>query len=152
MIDDEVVESIVRMCPTGEIAFLSMDQPDDFKSIRGSWIETRNGLNMVVERTLMGRLSAYTVTSRYVTSRVERSNRLLSLSGDIFEEDTDGEFRVVTGQFMATTSVDPVDSGSTYGDSSQSNLMDSALRNSQNKKRSKSKRLIVDASGVPILL
>jgi hypothetical protein len=56
-------------------------------------------------------LSEYTVTSRYVTTRIEQHHSLLSLAGDIFEEDGNGEFRAVTGQFMIATAAEEAKEG-----------------------------------------
>jgi hypothetical protein len=53
MCDDEVMESVVRMCPTGEISFFTLDASSDFKRIKGSWSRSETSLNMVIERTLM---------------------------------------------------------------------------------------------------
>jgi hypothetical protein len=58
--EDEVIESLVRMCPNGEISFTSLDASSDFKSMKGTWSRSETTLSMVIERTLMVRTPRHT--------------------------------------------------------------------------------------------
>lgn len=84
IIDDDIVESRIKLCSTGEIIFLKSPElsiSTDFHDMKGSWSCRKNSLQMLVERTFLGSYSEYTVKSLYIKTREEVRHGLLSLGG-----------------------------------------------------------------------
>ena len=83
---DEVIRSVIRLCPNGEIYFCDdiARVSIDVKNQRGIWNKNKNELHLVIDRTFSGFLSEFSVKSYYLAQFNVDVNSI-SILGQIYD-------------------------------------------------------------------